>query len=111
MKGEEEEEDENLRSWQIVSVAPKLIEVDLEFDKPIYVSQGEVADKLIVQVGLSDYPDEFDATLPASVNRVKDIPLQVSSQEEAEAVGEVGSSTHEASTSVCVSQFMISLAM
>ena len=48
MKGEEEEEDENLRSWQIISVDPKLIEVDLEFEKPIYVSQGEVADKLIV---------------------------------------------------------------
>ena len=48
MKGEEEEKDENLRSWKIISVGPKLIEVDLEFDKPIHVSQGESADKLIV---------------------------------------------------------------
>ena len=37
------------------------------------------------------FPDENGATLPASVNRVKAIPLQFSSAEEAEIMSSIGS--------------------
>ena len=58
LKGDEETIDTNLKGWDIVSVSSKLIEIDLTFDQPLQVSQGSESDKLIVQVGLSEYPDE-----------------------------------------------------
>ena len=47
-KGEEEKVDANLKSWEIVSVSSKLIEIDLTFVKPLQVSAGSESDKLIV---------------------------------------------------------------
>ena len=37
-KGEEEELDQNLGSWEIVSVSDTLIELDLHFEEPLLVS-------------------------------------------------------------------------
>ena len=73
--GDEEVKESNLKSWEIASVKPNLIELDLVFAKPLHVSQGDENDKIIVQVGLARFPDEHQAKLPVSVNRVKDIPL------------------------------------
>ena len=47
-RGDEDVEDENLASWEIVSVSPTLIEIDLTFHKSLYVSQGYESDRLIV---------------------------------------------------------------
>ena len=57
-KGDEDTFDPNLKDWKIVSVSSKLIEIDLIFEKPLQVSAGSEGDKIIVQVGLSQYPDE-----------------------------------------------------
>ena len=73
-KGDELIEDENLLSWEIVSVSSTLIEIDLEFENPVQVSQGDNNDRLITQVALSRYPDENQNRLPASIYRIKDIP-------------------------------------
>ena len=40
LKGDYDEPDENLKSWEIISVSSQLIEIDMEFEKPLYVSQG-----------------------------------------------------------------------
>ena len=47
-KGEEEELDQNLGSWEIVSVSDTLIEIDLHFEEPLLVSQGDQYEQLIV---------------------------------------------------------------
>ena len=44
-----------------------------------------------------------------SVNKIKDVPLQVSSKSEAEMCDEVGSSSFEASAGTCAGQILISL--
>ena len=75
LKGDEEIQDDNFESWEIVSVGSNLIEIDLFFVKPLYVSSGDQYDKLLVQVALSQYEDENQANLPASVNKSKEIPL------------------------------------
>ena len=74
MKSDEDEIDDNLTGWEIVSVNEKLIEVDLNFRDPLLVSQGDAYDRLVVQIALSMYPDENQNRLPVSVNRIKDIP-------------------------------------
>lgn len=38
INGDTEEIDENLTSWEIVSVSPQLIEIDITFAKPLGVS-------------------------------------------------------------------------
>ena len=75
LKGDSDEQNENLQDWQIVSVSSELIEIDLNFANPLEVSQGEAKDRLIVQVSLGQFPDENDNRLPISVNRIKEIPL------------------------------------
>ena len=48
LKGDSDELDENLKSWEIISVSSQLIEIDLEFEEPLYVSQGYNRDRLVV---------------------------------------------------------------
>ena len=48
LSGDKEEFDGNLLSWKLVSISPTLMEVDLEFYKPLEVSQGDIADKIVV---------------------------------------------------------------
>ena len=47
-KGDEDEEDDNLLSWEIKTVSPTLIEIDLTFERPLDVSQGDAYDKLLI---------------------------------------------------------------
>ena len=109
LRGDDEVEDGNLLSWNIVSVGDKLIEIDLNFDQPLQVSQGDESDKLIVQVDLSQFPDEHGARLPISVNRIKDIPIQVKSKAEAEAIADAGSAAHRSSAGTCAAHFILNL--
>ena len=102
-------QDENLLDWEIVSVSPHLIEIDLTFAKPLYVSQGVERDKLIMQVALSQFVDQNKGRLPVTVNKIKDVPLQAKSKSEVEACEEVASSSYEASTGTCAFQILISL--
>ena len=48
LDGDEDVISDNLIDWKIASVSEKLIEVDLNFQEPLMVSQGENYDKLIV---------------------------------------------------------------
>ena len=48
LKGDYDEPDENLKSWEIISVSSQLIEIDLVFEEPLYVSQGYKRDRLVV---------------------------------------------------------------
>ena len=57
------------------------------------------------------YPDENDAKLPVSLNRIKPIPLQLSSAAEAEAVGKAGGSTLATSAVTCVAELVANLAL
>ena len=75
------------------------------------MSQGYAYDKLIVQVALSQFPNENQVSLPVSINKVKDIPRQASSKAEAEIIDDVGNSIQIASTGVCSISFVLSLIM
>lgn len=85
LSGESESIDENLQSWQVVSISPTLIKVELEFKDPLQVSQGDTPDQVVIQAQLSQYPAENKLRLPASVVRSKDITPQIKSKAEAEA--------------------------
>lgn len=48
LSGDEHMIDENLVSWSITSVSPTLISIDLVFDSPLSVSQGDTPDILVI---------------------------------------------------------------
>ena len=48
LSGDEHMIDGNLVSWSITSVSPTLISIDLVFDSPLSVSQGDTPDILVV---------------------------------------------------------------
>ena len=62
-------------------------------------------------MSLAQFPDENQATLPEKVNRIKEIPLQVSSAAEAEAVGGVAGSVRASQSSTSILQILGSLAL
>ena len=72
--GDELVPSQNLESWSIVTVEKRFIEIDLVFKKPLHVSQGYNHDVLLLQIALSNYPDQNSNSLPISVNRIKSIP-------------------------------------
>ena len=91
ISGEDRRVDNNLIGWSLVKVGPKLIEVDLEFERPNEISVDGIIDFLLVEVKLSDFKDEYGQSLPASVLLRKDLPPQIS-QVEAELLDDLGSS-------------------
>ena len=47
-QGDQDEIDYNLLGWKIVSVGKRLIEIDLIFEDPLDVSQGDAFDRLFI---------------------------------------------------------------
>ena len=74
LNGDSLEIDENLISWSIETVTSTLISLNLEFKSPLKVSQGDQPDQIVVQAGLSEFPDQNNSKLPISVVRTKNIP-------------------------------------
>ena len=64
LSGETEEIDQNLKSWTVKSVYEKRINIELEFDQPLQVSQGDEPDKIVIQAGLSDFLDLNGKRIP-----------------------------------------------
>ena len=50
IKGDTGIPDDNLISWKLVSATSTSLEIELEFRAPIEVSQGDVLDKLLIQI-------------------------------------------------------------
>ena len=100
-KGDELVEDNNLLRWEIVSVNKEMVEIDLFFNRPLHVSQGDDPEKLIVQMQLSSFQEKNQATIPLVVNKIKDIRPQASSSTEAEVLSDIGGVTLVAAASTC----------
>ena len=56
-----------LGSWEIESLTSSLLRIQLYFPNPLYVSQGDTADILIVIVELGEFKDIYGQKLPDSV--------------------------------------------
>ena len=67
LSGDNEMIDDNLKDWKLISVTSSEITVDVEYENPLLVSQGDIPDILVVQAGLQEYPDENNLKLPPSV--------------------------------------------
>ena len=67
LHGDSKLESDNLRSWEIITVSKDQIEIKLDFFAPLQVSQGEEPDILMLQLQLSDFPDEKNGVLPPQV--------------------------------------------
>ena len=100
---------DNLESWNIVSIYQRFIEIDLIFKRPLYVSQGEYHDILLIQMALSEYQDQNANSLPVTVNRVRNIPRQFKSPEDANNIDAIGGAMHFSSTGTCACTFIISI--
>ena len=74
ISGDTNEFDSNLLSWKLIELTPTLMKIEIVFERPLEVSQGERPDQIIVQVELSKYQDSNGLSLPCNVLRVKDIP-------------------------------------
>ena len=108
LSGDEEAVDENLISWSISEVTSKLIKLNLEFQKPLEVSQGDSPDTLVIQVELSQFQDKNGQKLPESVVRTKSIPLQIGSAAEAEAAESAGAISSSATIAASSIQIIMS---
>ena len=75
ISGDTEEVDENLVDWQLVTIDPEKLEIDLEFREPIQVSQGENPDRILIQVEMEGYKDENGNSLPPGLLKQKEIPV------------------------------------
>lgn len=91
ISGEDRKVDNNLIGWSLVEVGPRLIVVDLEFERPHEISVDGVIDFLVVEVKFSTFKDEYGQSLPYSVLLKKDLPPQIS-KAEAALVYDLGSS-------------------
>ena len=63
---------------------------------------------LIVQIGLSDFPDKNDQRLPPSVLKMVYIPTQFKSEEEAKAIQDLGENMQTTTTSFASANFLVS---
>ena len=76
----EEEAVDNMIGWEVTSVTSTSMDVQMNFKKPIEVSQGDEADFIIVQGQLSDYRDVNGGSLPPSLIKKMELPRMFASQ-------------------------------
>ena len=81
---------ENFRGWKVDTATQDRIEISLDFVKPIDVSQGDFPDKLLVMVKLSEFWDNNGMRLDPVIVTMNDLPPQIGSSAEAEALQTVG---------------------
>ena len=74
ISGDTEEVDDNLTGWQLFSISSTKIEIDLEFEEPLEVSQGDSPDKLLLICNLEELKDENLNSMPPGIIKILDIP-------------------------------------
>ena len=99
---DEETVDLNFKSWSVKSVSSRKIQVDLEFEEPLEVSQGDYADLLVVQANFKEFKDENGNHLPESLVKKKDLPRMFGSKKSALAIGGASDSLYTATASVSI---------
>ena len=57
--------------------------INLEFNRPLLVSQGDKPDQLVIRMNFSRFKDVNGVALPDYDVKIKDMPLQVGSKAEA----------------------------
>lgn len=109
-EGDSDEEEagksDNLIAWKVISVDPKLIEIQLEFRRPLQVSQGDQYDQLFVSLQLSQFKDVHGAQLPPIVSKMKDIPPQMTSASEASNLQASGTAVQTVMASASIVQLI-----
>ena len=58
---------DNLASWTISSFDSSSMVIDLEFVRPLLVSQGDKQDQLLIEMKFSSFKDVNGASLPKIV--------------------------------------------
>ena len=81
----------SLISWNVTSVEPTLIKVDLKFDKPLYISQGKKPDILLTTLKFDSITDIHGEGFPETLLKMKNIPPQILSEIEAIKIKTAGS--------------------
>lgn len=71
----------NLTSWSVSNSDSMQIEINLEFDKALHVSQGEVRDKLLVLLNFDGFTDTYGVHLPPGLQKIRDLPPQITKLE------------------------------
>ena len=89
---EDENVSDNLKGWGPISMSEYQIEIQLDFRDPLYVSEGEILDNLVLIVTMGDFYDEDGQTLSKVLPLQKPVPRQIGSKTEAEIFEAVGSS-------------------
>ena len=68
------------------------IKIQLDFTNPLYVSEGEILDNLVLIVTMGEFYDEDGQTMPKVHPLQKSVPRQIGSKKEAQIFEAVGSS-------------------
>ena len=98
----------NLESWNVTSVEQNWIKIDLKFDKPQLVAQGENEDILVVTLQFNNITDIYRQQLPDCVIKMKNIPPQL---EDASATKKVASFSQGIVSAVMVVSLVVSPAV
>ena len=53
--------------WELISINPDGIDIKFNFTNPIYISQGDEPDLILIDMNLSGYKDENGESMPASI--------------------------------------------
>ena len=83
----------NLKHWTIESVSGKRIDIQLQFEKPLEVSQEDAPDQLFFQIRMSMWQTKNNKSLPELVVETKNIIRQVKSETEVDTVSDAGKAT------------------
>ena len=85
-----------LFEWTLTQLNSEGLTIDLEFERPLLISQDDDPDLLIVQLELSEFKDANGKSLPQSLVKQIMIPPQFADKEEAENIESAAESTKAA---------------
>ena len=82
----------NLAGWKVSSVTSTEMVIDLEFARPLHVSQSFAPDMLLIYMNFSNMTDVNGVPLPDLDFKKKELPPQIGSVTEAQVITIAGKS-------------------
>ena len=98
-----------INGWELVNLDGKGFEIKLNFKEPLKVSSGTEPDLLLVQIQLSKFPNSNGQRMPPSIIKYIEIPMQMSSQQDAEAIEDGGGVVYDFLVAALASNFVVNM--
>ena len=109
LAGDDSDLDNLNLDWEISGADESGLDFKLKYKDPLEVSQNDIPDKVKLRLNLNSFTDEYGQSLGNDTTLIVEVPRQIPSEEEADALEKGGETSEATSSSVMGGNFIVNL--